>query len=149
MAGRFKSLLALVATCLGLADVGRVTMAEGVGIPLENHLAGFIECKGEASQPADHPPDEAMIDDGLMERGRLRKNLVRSSLGALRRGVLNGISDTLSVVLYRVSITDLRMVWLIAIGILLSRIPEEAFGGLNKARGGEPLIGQDEKRGSR
>lgn len=30
-------------------------------------------------------------------------------------------------------------------GILIDRIPEEAFGGLDQPRGGEPLIGQDEK----
>jgi hypothetical protein len=36
-----------------------------------------------------------------------------------------------------------------AIGILIFRIPEEAFGGLDQARGGEPFIGQDERKGSR
>lgn len=123
-------------------------MAEGVGIPLENHPAGFIECEGEASQPADHPPDEAMIDDGLVERGRLRRSVVRSRLGILRWGLLNGISNTLSVVFYRISITDFRMAWLIAIGILIFRIPEKALGRLDQAGGGESFIGQDEKRGS-
>ncbi len=151
MVGRFKGLLTLVATCLGLAlaDVGWVTMAEGVGIPLENHLAGFVQREGEASQPANHPPDEAVIDDGLMEGGRLRRSLVRGSLGVLRRGVFNGISDALSVARYRVSITDFRIVWLIPIGIFILRIPEKAFGGLDQARGGKTLIGQDETRGSR
>ncbi len=90
-----------------------------------------------------------MIDDGLMERGHLRRSLVRSSHGALRRGAFNGIPDALSVVYYGVSITDFRLVWLIAIGILIFGIPEEAFGGLEQARRSEPLIRQDEKRGSR
>ena len=148
MVGRFEGLLALVATSLGLTDVGRVAMAEGVGIPLENHLASCIECEGKASQPADHPPDEAMIDDGLVEGGRLRKCLVWSRLGGLRRSMLNGISDALSVVFYSVSITDFRMAWLIAIGILIFRIPEKAFGRLDQAGGSESFIGQDEKRGS-
>lgn len=107
-------------------------MAEGVGIPLEDHLGGYVEHKRQASQPADHPPDEAVIDDRLMEGGRL----VRWG-GVLRSGGLfNGISYALSVVFYGVSIID-------------PRILEEAFGRLDQAGRGESSIGQDERRGSR
>ena len=145
----------LVATCLGLADVRCVTMAEGVGIPLENHVAGFVEAKGEASQPADHPPDEAMIDNGLMERRRFQRSLVRGSLvwgslGVLRRDVGNGVSDALSVVHGGVSITDFSLWRLIALGILIAfGIPQEPLASFQQTRGGEPFIGQDERRGSR
>lgn len=118
-------------------------MAQGIGIPLQNHLAGFVQREGQASQPADHPPDQAVINDGLIDGGRLRR-----SLAVLRRGIGKGISDALPVVHDGVSITDFRLVELMAMGILSFPIPEEALGGSDKARGGEPFIGQDEKRGS-
>ena len=123
-------------------------MAEGVGIPLENHLAGFVQREREASQPADHPPDEAVIDDGLMERITFRRCLVRGSLRVLGRSDLNRISDALSVMRYGLSIADFLIVYLIPIGIFPLRIPEEAFGGPDQAGGGETLIRQHETRGS-
>jgi len=130
-------------------------MAKRMGIPLENHLAGPVESQREASQPAHHSPDEAVIDGGLMKRRRFLGRRIRNWLGVLggrvlRNGLGDGISDALPGMLHGVSIIDLTLRSMHDLRIIIDfRIPQESLAPFDQARGGEAFIGQDEKRGSR
>ena len=95
--GRFKGYQALRTAGFVRINTARVAMAKRIDGRLQNHLASFVERQRQASQPSDHTPYQAMIDDRLLLH-----------VAAIVRSVLsnrNRISDPLAAMLHRCAIT--------------------------------------------
>ena len=76
-------------------DTARDPVAAGIGVALHQHLARFVERPAQRAQPADHPPDEAVIDNRLLAR-----LFVAARVG-------QRIADLLAAVTHRLAIADL------------------------------------------
>ncbi len=96
---RFKRAPTVVAACLERVHTATNTMAQRVGMVLENHLSGFVERERETSHPRDEAPHETWRYHRLLGVERdLRVNVLFAA--ALFAGDLafEGITDQASVV---------------------------------------------------
>ena len=95
---RFKRALTVVTACFERVHTAADTMAQRVGLVLENHLSGFVQRERETSHPRDETPHEAWRYNRLLGAGRdLRVNalVVAALIAALIAGILafEGIAD--------------------------------------------------------
>ena len=67
---RFKRAPTVVAACLERVHTATNTMAQRVGMVLENHLSGFVQRQRETSHPRDETPHQTWRYNRLMRTAR-------------------------------------------------------------------------------
>jgi hypothetical protein len=69
---RFQRGLTFRAARFARVNTAIQTVASGLGIPLQDHRACFIEDPCQATEPGEEPPDEFVVDYRLVRRRRGR-----------------------------------------------------------------------------